>query len=61
MKKQEVIIYYGSVKRAADALKITVQAVYAWKDPMTFAIQNRIECQSRGNLVADHPKRRKND
>lgn len=61
MKKQEIIEYYGSVRMTAVALKITVQAVYAWKDPPSLSVQNKIEWETGHRLLADNPRRRKND
>lgn len=30
MKTQEAIDYFGSIRKTAEALRLTVQAVYAW-------------------------------
>ena len=52
MKPQDVIAYYGSVKRTSDALGITHQAIYYWKkiDRVPVEWQYRLEEETKGEL-----------
>jgi len=50
MKKQDVIDYYGSVKKASDALKLTVHAIYKWPEELSERQARYVNLQSKGKL-----------
>jgi len=50
MKRQQVIEYFGSVIKAAKALGVTHQAIYAWKDPVPERIALKVDRLSGGKL-----------
>ena len=61
MKTADVIDYYhGSVADVADALSISVQAVYAWKEYPPSIRQFEIEIITKGKLRAERraPRRK---
>ncbi len=43
MQKQEAIDLFGGVKKMADALSLTRQAVYLWDDDLTVSQQERVQ------------------
>ena len=43
MKKIDAILKFGSVRELADALHISVQAVYQWPEELTYNIEARVE------------------
>lgn len=53
MKKKDVIEYFGSVKKTADALKLWPQAVYNWGEEVPKSAQYRIEIVTKGKLKVD--------
>lgn len=59
MKTQDVIDYFGSVARAADALGMTHQAIYAWKEDVPMTRQAHVQAVTKGRLKKDKPERRK--
>lgn len=58
MNKAQVIKHFGTVKKAAAALNITHQAIYAWGDVLPDKTQRMIELETKGKLKADRKKGR---
>jgi len=50
MDKKRVIGYFGSVRKTAQAFKLTTQAVYAWSDPVPESVALKAEKLSDGRL-----------
>ena len=51
--------HYGSVNNMAAALKISHQAIYAWKGVIPIGSQFQIEIETKGKLKADRTARAK--
>ena len=61
MQKTEVIAYYGSNRKVAEALGVSVQYVQQWKDRIPLGMAYRIESESEGDLCVnldDYPNKR---
>ena len=43
MDKKEAIQKFGSTRKLAEALGISVQAIYQWPDKLTRSIADRVE------------------
>lgn len=52
MKTADAIKAFGSVRALADALEVTVQAVYAWGDEVPSPRDFQIEVLTEGRLKA---------
>ena len=50
MTKRDVIEYYGSVKKAAEALQLTIYAIYKWPDELSERQARYVNLQSKGEL-----------
>ena len=50
MKKRDVINHYGSVKKAAEALQLTIYAIYKWPDELSERQARYVNLQSKGEL-----------
>ncbi len=61
MKTQDVIEYFGSVANAADALGMTHQAIYAWKEEVPKTRQAHVEMATKGRIKKDKPQKIKAD
>ena len=59
MKKTEVVAHFGTLKAVADALGITIGAVWQWKEDLPVGRQAEIELVTGGTLKADFPRRGK--
>lgn len=57
MKTQDVIDYFGTVAKAAEALGMTHQAIYAWKDEVPRTRQAHVEAATKGRIKKDKPQR----
>ena len=55
MNLEETIKYYGSIKNLADAIGVSRQTIYLWKDKgaIPYARQAQIELETRGKLKAE--------
>jgi hypothetical protein len=53
MKKSKVIEFFGSGRKAAQALGISHQAVYAWPETIPERMAYRVHALTRGKLKAD--------
>lgn len=53
MKTKDVIDYFGSVAKAAEALGMTHQAIYAWKDEVPPTRQAHVEAATKGRIKKD--------
>jgi len=61
MRKSDVIDYYGSNRKAAEALGVSVQYVQQWKDRVPMGMAYRIESESEGDMIVnpnDYPNKR---
>lgn len=58
MTEAQVFKHYGGVRETAEALKITTQAVYAWKGKVPRRAQQLIEADTGGMLKADRAQKR---
>jgi len=57
MKKADAIRHYGSVRRLADALGITYQAIYQWGEDVPESSAYKLQVLTGGALSArDEPK-----
>lgn len=56
MTEAQVLKHYGGVRETAAALKITTQAVYAWRGKVPRRAQELIEESTGGKLKADKRK-----
>lgn len=52
MTTEEVVQYYGSIKRVADELRVWPQVIYAWGDEPPMGRQYEIEVKTNGALKA---------
>ena len=52
MKKQDVIDYFGSIKKTADALDCWPQTVYQWGDTVPDNVAYKIQVITNGKLKA---------
>ena len=50
MKKQEIIDYYGSVKKAAEALEIKPVTIYKWPEELSERQAKYVTLQTKGKL-----------
>ena len=55
MKTQDVIDYFGSVAKAAEALGMTHQAIYAWKSEVPPTRQAHVEAATKGRIKKNKP------
>lgn len=53
MNKSNVIEYFGDIRRTADALGISYQAVYKWPDLVPRSSAYQIQVVTRGKLKVD--------
>ena len=53
MNKRDVIAYFGSHGKAAQALNLTSQAISMWKDPIPEGIAYKVQVMSKGRLRVD--------
>lgn len=59
MTKTEVINYFGSISKAADALNIRYQSVYEWpENGVPIGRQYQIELLTKGALKAEAARRK---
>ena len=56
MKTKEVVKYYGSKRAVAEALGISVQAVYLWRDRPPLLQQYIIQSKTGGQLKVSNDK-----
>lgn len=54
MQKKEVIKYFGSVQKMADALGVTRQMIYLYDDILPEMIAYKIEVITNGALRVDY-------
>ncbi len=59
MKKTEVVTHFGTLQAVADALGITIGAVWQWGEDLPVGRQAEIELITGGALKADLPRRGK--
>lgn len=59
MKKFEAIKHFGTQQALADAVGVTLGAVWQWKDEMPVVRQAHLEILTGGALKADVPNRGK--
>lgn len=59
MKKTDVIKHFGSLQAVADAMGITIGAVWQWGEELPAARQAHIEILTSGALKAEVPGRGK--
>ena len=57
MKTQDVIDYYGSVAKAAEALGVTHQAIYKWGDEVPMTRQAHVQLATKGRVKKDKAPR----
>ncbi len=50
MRKQEVIDHFGSIKKAADALGIWPQSIYAWDEFVPETMAYKVQVVTKGAL-----------
>lgn len=50
MKSKAVIEFFGSVRLTAEALGLTVSAVYLWKDEVPKSRQAHVEAATKGKI-----------
>lgn len=55
MKTQDVIDYFGSVRNVAEALGLSVQAIYGWGDSVPRSRWAHIELATKGKVKRDKP------
>ena len=53
MKKKDVIEYFGSIKKTADALGCWPQAVYSWGDDVPDLMAYKVQVVTNGALKVD--------
>lgn len=53
MNKTAVIEFFGSQRKAAEALGITTQAISMWKDPIPEGVAYKVQVMSMGRLRVD--------
>ena len=59
MKAQDVFDYFGGIRPAAEALGMTTQALYAWKEEVPRSRQAHVEAATKGRIKKDKPKKDK--
>lgn len=52
MKKEEVIEYFGSIKKAAAALDVYPQTIYQWGETVPELMQYKVQVITKGKLKA---------
>jgi hypothetical protein len=60
MNKRDVIQFFGSNGKAAQALNLTSQAISMWKDPIPEGVAYKVQVLSKGKLrvdPADYPRK----
>lgn len=55
MKTTDVIEFFGGARKAAEALSVSTQAIYAWGEDVPKTRQAHIELASKGKLKRDKP------
>lgn len=55
MKTQDVIDYFGGVRKTAEALGMTAAAVYLWKEEVPKTRQAHVEAATKGKIKRDKP------
>ncbi len=58
MKTTTAIAHFGSRQALADALGITREATYVWRDDVPYLRQCQLQIITAGKLVATAPDRR---
>lgn len=53
MNKTAVIEYFGSHRKAAEALGLTSQAISMWKNPIPEGVAYKVQVMSKGKLRVD--------
>lgn len=55
MNLEEALKYYGSIKSLADAIGVSRQTIYLWKEKgsIPYSRQAQIELETRGKLKAE--------
>jgi hypothetical protein len=53
MKTQEIIDHFGDVKKAADALGVWPQTIYAWGEYPPLSRQYQVQVMTDGELKAE--------
>lgn len=57
MKTKDVVEHFGGVRKAADALGISTQAIYSWGDEVPIMRQPHIQIVTGGRLKMDREKK----
>jgi uncharacterized protein (DUF1015 family) len=55
MKAQEVFDYFGGIRGAAEALKMSTQALYKWGEEVPKTRQAHVEVATKGKIKMDKP------
>lgn len=52
MKKQDVIDFFGSIRKAAVALDVSTQTIYQWGETVPELMQYKVQVKTKGKLKA---------
>lgn len=55
MKAQDVFDYFGGIREAAEALGLSTQALYKWKDEVPKNRQTHVEAVTKGRIKKSKP------